>query len=137
MMKSYGPDALLVGVWALLCSPPALVTAYLFAKGPSSATAIQLAWTLVFPLLPAVFACRFRATFTPTEFVYRRWGPTIRVPYSDIERIEVTNVTPISEQAVGAFIVTRQGQRLPFWPKLFPRRAVERFFALEPNKRSQ
>jgi hypothetical protein len=81
-------------------------------------------------MLPVLFASRFRATFTPTDFVYRRWGPTIRVPYSDIDSIDVTNVTPISEQPVGAFIVTKGGSRLPFWPKLFPRSVVERLFSL-------
>jgi hypothetical protein len=85
---------------------------------------------LVFPLLPVLFASRFRVTFSPNEFVYRRWGPTIRVPYSDISSVEATNVTPVSKQAIGAFIVTRDGARLPFWPKLFPKEAVERFFAL-------
>jgi hypothetical protein len=76
------------------------------------------------------FAGRFRATFTSTEFIYRRSGPTVRVRYSEIDRIEVTNATPVTKQAVGAFVVTRRGQRLPFWPKLFPREAVTRFFAL-------
>jgi hypothetical protein len=85
---------------------------------------------LVFPLLPIIFACRFRATFAPSEFIYRRWGPTICVPLADIDRIEVANVTPLTKQPIGAFVVTRSGQRLPFWPKLFPREAVNRFFAL-------
>jgi hypothetical protein len=127
---SFGPDPLLVGLWTLLCSPPALVTGYLFVKAPTQAAAIPFAWTLVFPLLPVLFAYRFRATFTPTEFIYRRWGQTIRVPLADVDRIEVTNATPIGKQAVGAFIVTKQGSRLPFWPKLFPREAVNRFFSL-------
>jgi hypothetical protein len=127
---SYRPDPILVGFWMLICSPPALVTGYLFAKAPSSSNLAQFAWTLVFLLLPLLFASRFRATFTETEFVYRRWGPTIRVPYSEIERIDVTNVTPVSEQPVGAFIVTKRGRRLAFWLKLFPREAVDRFCSL-------
>lgn len=127
---SYGPDPLLVGLWALLCSPPALITGDLFLKAPTQAAATQFAWMLIFPLVPVLFAYRFRATFAPTEFIYRRWGPTIRVPLFDIDRIEVTNATPITGQAIGAFIVTKQGNRLPFWPKLFPRAAVSRFFSL-------
>jgi hypothetical protein len=127
---SYGPDKLLVGFWALLCSPPALIFACLFVKSPTLDMAQQLLFTLTFPLLPILFASRFRATFTPTEFVYRRWAPTIRVPYANIDRIEVTNQTPISGQAVGAFVVTKDGARLPFWPKLFPQEAVNRFFVL-------
>lgn len=90
----------------------------------------MLALCLILPLIPIVFASRFRVIFAPTEFVYRRWGPTIRVPYSEIDRIEVTNVTPLAEEPIGAFIVTKRGQRLPFWPKLFPREAVSRFFGL-------
>jgi hypothetical protein len=126
----YGPDPVLVSFWALICSPPALLTAYLLFKAPTNGNLVQFVWTLAFPLLPVGFASRFRATFAPTEFVYRRWGRTIRVPYSDIDRIEVTNVTPISKEAVGALIVTKRGRQLPFWPKLFPRDAVRRFFAL-------
>jgi hypothetical protein len=127
---SYGPDKALVGFWALLCSPPALIWSYLLLQGPVAGKALPFFLSLVLLLAPVLFASRFRATFSPTEFVYRRWGPTIRVPYSDIERIEVTNATPIARHAVGAVIVTRSGNHLPFWPKLFPREAVERFFAL-------
>jgi hypothetical protein len=127
---SYGPDKALVGFWALLCSPPAFIFAYLFAKSPTSDMATQFLFTLAFPLTPILFASRFRATFASSEFVYRRWGPTVRIPYSQIERIEVTNVTPVSKQPIGAFVVTTRGDRLPFWPKLFPSEAVNRFFAL-------
>jgi hypothetical protein len=128
--SSYGPDRLLVGFWALVCSPPALATGYLLFKAPSYGSLIQFASTLAFPLLPIIFASRFRATFAPTEFIYRRWGPTICIPLADIDRIEVANVTPFTKEPIGAFVVTRKGQRLPFWPKLFPREAVRRFFAL-------
>jgi hypothetical protein len=79
---SFGPEPLLVGVWTLLCSPPALIAAYLLFEAPTAGAATTFAWSLVFPVLPVLFACRFRATFTPTEFIYRRWGPTIRVPLS-------------------------------------------------------
>jgi hypothetical protein len=128
--SSYGPDPVLVSFWALICSPPALATAYLLAKSPGLGNLSQLGWTLLFPLSPVLFAIRFRVTFGRKEFVYRRWGPTIRVPYAEINRIEVTNVTPISKEPVGAFIVTKRGRKLAFWPKLFPRDAVDRFLSL-------
>lgn len=92
--------------------------------------ALQFLVMLLFPLAPILFASRFQASFASTEFVYRRWGPTVRVLYSEIVRIEVTNVTPMSKDAIGAFIITKDGERLAFWPKLFPREAVKRFFAL-------
>lgn len=121
---------MLVAFWALLGSPPALIWGYVFLRSPSLTTALPFLLTLSLPLAPVVFASRFRATFAPTEFVYRRWGPTIRVPYSEIDRIEVVNVTPVAKQPIGAFVVTKSGQQLPFWPKLFAREAVKRFFAL-------
>lgn len=127
---SYGPDKVLVAVWTLLGSSPALIWGYGFLRSPTPAATFPFLLSLTLALAPAVFASRFRATFAPSEFEYRRWGATIRVPYSEIDRIEVTNVTPIAKQAVGAFIVTKSGKRLPFWPKLFPREAVKRFFAL-------
>jgi hypothetical protein len=130
---SYGPDPLLVGVWALIVSPPAWIGGYFLLKAPTDHAFVGFVWSLVLPLMPLVFTSRFRATFTPTEFVYRRWGPTVSVPYSEIDRIEVANLTPIARQPIGAFIVTKRGQRLPFWPKLFPREAVRRFFALSPQ----
>jgi hypothetical protein len=128
--NSYGPDKLLVGFWALVGSPPAFIWGWLFSQSPSTGTALPFFLALLFPLTPVLFASRFRVTFAPTEFIYRRWGPTIRVSYSEIERIEVTNVTPITQQPIGAFLVTRCKERLPFWPKLFPREAVRRFFGL-------
>jgi hypothetical protein len=127
---SYGPDKMLVGVWVLLVSLPALILGWIFLRSGSTATALPAALTLILPLAVMTFASRFRVTFTRTEFVYRRWGPTVRIAYSDINRIDVTNVTPVTKQAIGAFLVTKRGERLPFWPKLFPREAVDRFFAL-------
>lgn len=132
IQSSYGPDKVLVGFWALLCSPPAFVFAFLLLKSPTLEMTSQFLVALTFPLLPILFAVRFRATFAPTEFVYRRWGPTIRVSYADIARIEVANSTPVSRESVGAFLITKDGKKLPFWPKLFPREAVKRFFALAP-----
>jgi hypothetical protein len=128
--ESYGPDKVLVAFWTLVASPPALIWGYALARGPASAPVFPFALSLVFALAPLIFASRFQATFAPTEFVYRRWGPTIRVPYAEIDRIEVANLTPLSKQAIGSFVVTRRGEKLPFWPKLFPREAVNRFFAL-------
>jgi hypothetical protein len=127
---SYGPDKVLVGFWVLLSSPPALIWGWILFRSPSPGAMLPFLLALMLPLAAVLFASRFRATFTPTEFVYRRWGPTVRVPYSEIDRIEVANLTPVAKQPIGAFIVTRRGQWLPFWPKLFPREAVQRFFAL-------
>lgn len=70
---------------------------------------------LAFALIPIFSALRFRPTFTATEFDYRRRGSTIWVPHADIQRIEVTDVTPVGKQAVGAFVVTKRGARLSFW----------------------
>ena len=128
--SSYGPDWALVACWALLCSPPALAAAYDLLGDPTYDNLVGFCWLLAFPAFPIAFACRFRATFGATEFAYRRWGQTIRVRYSDIDRIEVTNVAPISKQPIGAFLVTKSGERWPFWPKLFPADAVKRFFAM-------
>ena len=127
---SYGPDKILVAFWVLISSPPALIWGCLLLRSPSSETALPLLLALLLPLAAIIFASRFRATFAPTEFIYRRWGPTVRVAYSEIDRIEVANISPVAKQPIGAFVVTKRGQRLPFWPKLFPREAVDRFFAL-------
>jgi hypothetical protein len=129
---SFGPDKVLVGFWTLLASPPALIWGIAFLNRPTPGAVCPFLVMLAFAALPVMFASRFRATFTPTEFLYRRWGSTIRVRYDDICRIEVANAAPVSGQPIGAFIVTRSGDRLPFWPKLFPREAVRRFFALTP-----
>ena len=129
---TYGPDKALLGLWALLVSPPAFIFGYLLAKSPTAELARVFLVTLAFPALPILFALRFRATFTPTEFEYRRWGSTIRVPYDDIQRIDVTNATPLGRNPVRAFIVTKRGTRLPFWHLLFPQEAVTRFFSLAP-----
>lgn len=127
--RSYGPDKLLVGSWAMLLSPLTFLYLALLLKHPDRAAAVPF-WIALAPLIPVIFASRFRATFTATSFEYQRWGPTIRVRYSDIARIEVSNKTPMSNQAIGAFIITKNGKRFPFWPKLFPREAVNRFFAM-------
>lgn len=126
---SYGPDPLLVGFWAFICSP----IGFVLFKAPSDEIFARLGWLIAFPMLPVIFASRFRATFTSSEFVYRRWGPTIRVSYDQIDSIEVINRTPLAKDAVGAFIITKGGDRLPFWPKLFPRRTIGEFFALAPS----
>lgn len=130
-VDSYGPDPWLVGLWVALTGAPAWVAVWMnFRLGWTVSRTEDLLYCLVVPAAVAVFATRFRVTFTEDAFVYRRWGPTITVRYRDIAGIEVANVSPVSGTPIGAFIVTRSGQRLPFWPKLFPRRAVEHFFAL-------
>ena len=109
--------------------------AYMLVSSPTWTGAGSLLLTFILPLIPIVFASRFRATFTSNSFIYRRWGQTITVPYREVDHIEVANVTPLTKQAVGAFLVTTRGERLPFWPKLFPRQAVKRFFDLSPDVR--
>ncbi len=89
------------------------------------------------PLAVAVFALRFRASFTSDTLIYRRWGKTLKASYSEISRIEITNVTPITKQAIGALLIMKNGERLPFWPKLFPTQAVDRFFQLAPTPVAQ
>jgi hypothetical protein len=131
MSQSYGPDRVLVGAWTALTSAPFLISLPLVVRDRLRSDTLQmLLLSAALLILPAVFTSRFRVTFTADSFVYRRWGPTISVRYSDISRIEVANVTKIGRQAVGAFVVTTRGERYPFWPTLFPRDAVTRFFSL-------
>lgn len=133
--RSYGPDKALVALWVLLYGLPVIPSTYLLLRSPTWDAGELLSVALTFPLTQFLFMIRFRATFTSGSFVYRRWGPTITVAYREIDHIEVTNVTPISKQAVGAFIITRSGDRLPFWPKLFPQDAVNQFFDLSRDVR--
>ena len=133
--RSYGPDKALVAVWVLLCGLPVIPAAYLILRSPTWDAGELLLVALTLPLMQFLFMIRFRATFASGSFAYRRWGPTITVRYAEIDHIEVTNVTPISKQAIGAFLITRSGERLPFWPKLFPQEAVNQFFDLSHNVR--
>ena len=132
--QSYSADPLLVGFWVLLTGIPVPLAAWILVRDGVTASTIELMLvSLIAPVAVLVFASRFRAIFHADQFEYRRWGPTIRVRYVDIASIETTNVTPIERQPIGAFIVTHDGTRLPFWPKLFSRPAVERFFQLASN----
>lgn len=134
--ETYGPDAALVAVWVVIVSVPFGIWSWIYvgsAFAPSNLPPLLV--TLALPTAVLVFALRFRVSFTPERFIYRRWGPTIDVAYKEISRIEVTNLAPVGKAAVGAFIVTHCGQRLPFWPKLFPRSATSRFFQLVPIER--
>jgi hypothetical protein len=129
--ETFGPDKPLVGVWLALVSIPALLFAYdMLRRGLTRDVFTELLVSLIMPVVAVIFVSRFRVSFTPENFIYRRWGITISVPYSEISHIEITNVTPIRKEPIGAFLVTRDGERLPFWPKLFPRRAAERFLQL-------
>jgi hypothetical protein len=130
---SFGPDPALVGLWLALTGIPLPLSVFLLIRdGFRSDLLEMLCASAVVPTLIAVFTLRFRVTFGIDDLVYRRWGPTVRIRYADISRIEVTNATPVTKQAIGALVVTKQGDRLPFWPKLFPRKAVARFFQLQP-----
>ena len=131
--ESFGPDKVLVGLWLLLTGAPVILAIWLVSLGHSDATEF-LAVTLIPPLAVLTFAARFRVTFLKDRFTYRRWGPTIEVAYADLAHIEVTNVTPFQKSPIGAFLVTRDGRRLPFWPKLFPTPAVSGFFKLAPRQ---
>lgn len=129
--ESYGPDPALVGFWLVLTGMPVLVAALLLVRDGFRPDRLEMLLASALPpVLVAVFTLRFRMTFTGDRFVYRRWGPTVTVPYTDISRIEVTKVTRIEKQAVRACIVTKQGERFPVWPKVFPRAAVDHFFQL-------
>jgi hypothetical protein len=129
--ESFGPDPALVCFWLILTSLPFFFSVFLIIRdGPRSDLLEMILASPILPIIVVVFTSRFRATFNADSFVYRRWGPTVRVRYADISRIETTNTTPIEKQAIGAFTITKQNERFPFWPKLFPRQAVMRFFQL-------
>jgi hypothetical protein len=130
--ESFGPDKALVGLWFVLVAVPVPICALAVLRGNSAGWA-PLLISLVLPAALVVFAVRFRVTFAEDRFIYRRWGSTTEVPYGQISHIEVTNITPVTKAAIGAFLVTRDGFRAPFWPKLFPTRAVTRFFELAPT----
>jgi hypothetical protein len=133
---SYGADKVLVGCWVALVGAPLPIWIYdALKQGGTQGLATPLVVSLALPLALLIFTSRFRVTFEPNHLVYRRWGPTLRVAYDDIASIQVANRTRISGDAIGAFIVTRAGERLPFWPKLFPRPAVTRFFQLAQGGR--
>ena len=104
-----------------------------FGRGLPLSDLWPLLISLTMPAALLAFVCRYRVTFLDDSLIYRRWGPTIRVRYCDIAYLKVANSTPVGKDAIGAFIVTRNGERLPFWPKLFPRPAVTRFFKLAPR----
>lgn len=134
--QSYGPDKMLVCLWIALTGAPFPLSVSLVVRdGFRSDLLEMLCASAALLILTVVFTLRFRVTFTADSFVYRRWGPTVSVRYVDVARIEVTNFTRIGGQPVGAFVVTKRGERYPFWPKLFPRDAVTRFFGLvDPSK---
>jgi hypothetical protein len=135
--QSYGADPLLAGFWVLLAAIPVPIATWGLVKNGATATSVEMVLvSLIGPLAVFVFTSRFRAVFHADHFEYRRWGPTIRARYTDIAAIEIANVTPVEGQPIGAFIVTRDGRRLPFWPKLFPREAVERFLQLAAQSNS-
>ena len=132
--EAFGADPWLVAFWIALTGIPLPLSAWLLVRdGPNIDSLEMMACSAIGPVAVLLFTSRFRATFTTDQFEYRRWAPTIRVRYADIASIETTNVTPIARNAVGTFIVTHDGRRLPFWPKLFPRRATTRFFQLSKH----
>ena len=129
--KSYGPDPTLVGLWLVLTGVPLTLAAWLSVRDGFRPDLLQMLFASALPpILVFVFTLRFRMIFTSDRFVYRRWGPTVTVRYTDMSRIEVTKVTRIEKQVIRACIVTKQGERFPVRPKLFPCAAVRHFFQL-------
>ena len=129
--SSYGARTVLVGVWTLFFSPPAVIWGYLFFKSAGDASALPFILCVALALLPAIYASRLRATFTDAEFVYRRWGPTINVPYEDIDCIQVTHVSGKGASTLRINIKTKGGGHFYFFPKPFPREVLKRLLALD------
>ena len=129
--ESFGPDPVLVGFWVALVGVPLPLGILDLVRWGARPDVIQmLGISVLLPTMVLIFALRFRAVFSETAFAYRRWGKTFVVRYAEIDHIEITNRTRISGDAVGAFVVTKNGARFAFWPKLFPRKAIQRFMAL-------
>ena len=129
--QSFGPDPVLVGVWVALVGIPVPFGIHnLVKQGPSPDLLEMLGVSVLLPTIVLIFALCFRASFSETTFTYRCWGKTFVISYAEIDHIEITNRTRISGDAVGAFVVTKNGARFAFWPKLFPRKAIQRFMAL-------
>lgn len=136
-IETFGPDKVLVGFWMLLTGIPIFIVIYDIAQfGPRADLVVALLLAGLAPAAILLFTMRFRATFSDSAFSYRRWGRTFVVPRADVDHVLVTNRTAISKEPVGAFLVTRDGQRYAFWPKLFPRRAIEMFLALGEVRQS-
>jgi hypothetical protein len=132
MAERYRADVALVALWLGLTGIPVPISFVVLIKQGLNEAAPMIVASLIMPVLLFVFVSRFKVTFTEDEFIYRRWGPTIRIAYADIVGLQVTNVTPIERHAIGAFVVVKNGSRYPFWPKLFPKQAVQKFFQLGP-----
>ncbi len=135
MAEEYTADAGLVALWLSLSSVPLPIAVTVWIERGWNVAGELFIASSILPVLLLVFVCRFKVVFTDRELVYHRWGPTIRIAYSDIAGLEVTNETPLGHQAIGAFVVAKNGTKYPFWPKLFPKRAVEKFFELGPVMR--
>jgi len=130
-VEAFGADRALVALWLVLTGAPVPFIVFDIAKLGLRPDLLQFAViALSLPVIVLVFTSRFRVEYSATHFSYRRWGATVCVPYADIDHIKIANRTRIERVPIGAFVVTRDGKSYPFWPKLFPRRAIERFLAL-------
>ena len=128
-----GADRKLVAFWLVLTGwpIPLAIAASFQSPGPDNLAILLMASVPL--LIVSIFLARFKARFTPNRFVFRRWGRSTNVRYIDIVELEFPQ-DPATGQPVGtAWIVTRDGQRHPFWPRIFPRLAVERFRKLAPR----
>lgn len=125
---SFSPDKGLIAIALLPCLIVLIDLAVELSRG-----AFQwdiFAGCLIYACATSVILGRFKVTFDERRLIYRRWGRTVRVDYAEIQSITV--VTNYLGKPVRAIIHTRRGTELPFWWKLFPTNAAERFFAIAP-----
>jgi len=130
-VEAFGADRALVALWLVLAGlkvPFVIFDAARYGLRPDILTLMISA--LFPPVIVLVFTSRFRVEYTATHFCYRGWGAKVCVPYVDIDHIKIANRTVIERVFVLAFVVTKDGKSYPFWPKAFPKRAIERFLAL-------
>ena len=126
MRVNYSPDK---GLIALALGPAIILILGLAAELTHGVFQWDvLIECLTYAAVVLVIFERFRVTFDKNELIYRRWGSTVHVLYSEMESITVVNNS--RGKPVRAIIHTRQGAALPFWWKLFPDEAATRFFAL-------
>jgi hypothetical protein len=98
-------------LWLILCSIPVPISVAISIERGWNVGGALFFVSLISPTVLLIFVARFQTIFTNQEFVYRRWGPTIRIAYSDIAGVEVTIVTPI---AIGAFVIAKNGKNSLF-----------------------
>jgi hypothetical protein len=129
---TYRPGLWPVGLWiGMVGIPMPIAVANIILNGLSGDALAGVLQTSILPIAMAILVFRYRMTFTADTFVYRRWGGTIRVRYRDIDHIEVMQDARISQLPMWVLLVTKRGERLRIWLKLFPLPAVRRFMHLD------